>query len=207
MVTNTRSIKTKDKKRGRKMKKGLILSLASLGVVATLQPIHTNATDSGDSQASVTIQATTGELKFTDITTNAHIVFEDTWITGAQQTANEKVVGASKVKISDTRSGIAPGKTGAYSVTIKDSTPTTEALSFINNNLRLNIKSSDNGKGTHNHTNVVVGASEQEVFSGVYEAGVTEHEVVLNPTLDIPSTLTDAGDYFAQLEWTLTPEV
>lgn len=192
------------------MKKELILGVVSLSAVALLQPVVVSANDSGESEATVTVKqppAPTGELKFTDITTNAHITFEDTTINGTDQTAQEKVTGEAKVKIEDSRSGVVAGKTGAYTVTIKDVTPTTEALSFLNNNLKLNINSTDNGKGTHTHSKVAVGTAEQTVFTGVYEAGVTEHEVILNPTLDIPSTLTNAGDYFSKLEWTLTPEV
>ena len=192
------------------MKKELILGVVALGALALLQPVAVSANDSGESEAYVTIKQSptpTGELKFTDIKTNAHITFEDTTINGTNQTAEEKVKGTAKVKIADTRSGVATGKTGAYTVTIKDVTLATEALSFINNDLKLNINSSDNGKGTHNHSSVAVSTAEQTVFTGVYEAGVNEHEVVLNPTLDIPSALTNAGDYFSKLEWTLTPEV
>lgn len=196
------------------MKKTKVLSALFIGLVgmSITAPIAAQA-EEGTSEASVNVKqgetpTPTGAVSFKDITANARITFADTTLNGAEQTAAEKALGSAKVVLSDTRENLASDQLGKYSVSIKDVTEDTVAGSFLKNNLVLKLASANiAGQGDHKHTSVTVSTSEQTVFAGEYEAGITEKAVTLNPTLTIPATLTTEGDYKANLQWTLTPEV
>lgn len=187
-----------------KIKKSLsVLFVATMGVTLGGTGTVYADTDSGNSDASVVILEDStppaGSIKFRDITTNARIIFADTTLTGAEQTVSEKAETSAKIILDDTRKKPDAGKTGAYDVSVKDVTEATEPKPFLANNLvlSLNIDSSS----------VTISDIDRLVFSGQYEDGVNEKEVVLNPTLKIPMGLDVAGDYRATLQWTLTPEV
>lgn len=187
--------------------------LASTGAML-IAPMAVSA-EEGVSDATVTIKEgggpgpePSGAITFVAVETNAKINFADTTLTGANLTAVEKTPGAAKIKLSDTRQNLAAGKEGKYTVHVKDITADATANGFLKNGLSLKLASANvPGKGSHTNNNPIVSGSSQLAFSGKYEAGVTDKEVTLNPSLTIPSTLKAGGEYSAKLEWTLTPEV
>lgn len=184
--------------------KKILMSLvvASTGILAVV-PVAVNAADSGVSTAEVDVKdgGPKGSISFVDIETNAKINFADTTL-GANLTALEKIPGAARIKLLDNRENLAVGKDGAYTVQIKYNVVDND---FSKNGLGLNLASSDTGLHTHKAT--TVSNDSQIVFSGIHNQGVADKEVILNPTLSIPTSLTTAGEYSAQLLWTLVPEI
>ncbi|BDR59048.1 WxL domain-containing protein [Xylocopilactobacillus apicola] len=134
--------------------------------------------DKSEAVLSLTAPDPSGSLAFSNISTNAKITFASTKLNETQQTVSESTPG------------------------------TAETNGFLKNGMQLKIMSANvAGKGNHTHTQVTLSNTAQNVFSGKYESGVTAKEVTLNPTLTIPASFTTGGNYKADLEWTLTPNV
>lgn len=190
----------------KKILSGLVLASATLFVVA---PTAVKAVTNGTSDATVTIKKETtppgpsGAVTFVDVSNSAKINFAETELTGAELTAAEANKGTAKIKISDTRANLGAGKTGKYTVTVKDITPTSQANGILKNNMALKFAST-NLTGTHTHKAITLNGTDQEIFNGVHETNIKDKTVTLNPTLTIPSAVKTAGTYNAKIEWTLT---
>lgn len=187
----------------------LLVASCGLGFVV---PSAVNAAETSTATVKVNESTTppttpSGSVAFVDVTNNAKILFAETTLTGSSIEAKEATLGSAKIAINDTRKNWTG--TGAYTVSVKyDPTTISNPNSFASKELVLKLASSNvSGKGVHTHTPVgAVDANQQPVFAGKWESGVSDKQVVLNPTLGIPAKAT-AGDYQAVLVWTLQADV
>lgn len=181
------------------IKKGIISTVILVSLLS-LTGVTSHAATSGNSDATVLIKG--GELSFKDLPNSAHIEFADTEITGNQITAQEKSADKSRINLSDYR-GLATGQ-GSFSVSVRDITNRTDGKGFEENGMFLYLSPKNvTGQGSHSLHPVMVSSYDGLVFGGTAEAGITARSVILNPTLQIPDHVSQAGNYGAELLWSI----